>query len=439
VKRLPALRHPVGALGLALYALALWQRIGYFSFQSAATLILSLLLLGLASAMPERDPGRSLRTYPLLFLLLLPLAAVSTPGGAIPGVELGFLLAIPVFIVTSAPPLLRLRLPLTAAALLGAHTAMLLHLPVPHGQDVFRFLNHGVDALLQGRDPYVPVPADGADRLTYPPGVLLLGLPFRVLFGDVRWGYLVAEAASVALLWGLARRLGRRPGDAWIDALILLPMALPRLAIAYFDFSNHDLTLVPLALAGLLLALPGGEVGAPLPDAAAPPASARPPGPAWRPIAAGVVLGIGIAAKQYFIVFPGLFLAAFLPPATIVAALLAAAALVLPFLAWSPGDMLHNLFSELGQTPDVSRLTAYSGADRLHLAGGALLRLLGLLGIAITLALAWLTRRDLGASLRACGIALAAFAFCAPFAAYNYYGYAFWFLCCGLLIPSGVR
>ncbi|HEV3231486.1 MAG TPA: glycosyltransferase 87 family protein [Candidatus Dormibacteraeota bacterium] len=410
---LPPWRHQAGAAGLGLYALALWQRIGYFTFGSLVTLVLALALLGIAGLMPERDPGRSLWSYPVLFLLLLPLAAASTPG-LVPGISLGYALAMPVFLVTGMiPGAARWRLPLTGLCLIGAHVAMLLAAPYPAGQDVFIFLNRGVDTLLRLHNPYAPNPAvDGGYILTYPPAIILLGTPFRVLFGDIRWGYLFAEAASVALLAGLARRLGRRR-EAWLDALILLPMAMPRLAIAYFDFSNHELALVPIALLGLRLALAG------------------------HPRLAGAALGVGVAAKQYFVVFPGLFLAAFLEPATLVAGLAAAAAIVVPFLLWNPAAMLGNLFSQLSAPPDPSRLTLYSAASRLGVGGRNLLRVLSLGGTAAFAILAWLSRRDLGASLRACGIALAVFTLAAPFAAYNYYGYAFWFLCAGFLVPGG--
>ena len=49
-------------------------------------------------------------------------------------------------------------------------------------------------------EPYLPITiaTGGHIRMTYPPGTLLLVAPFVAAFHDLRWAYLLAQAAGRA-------------------------------------------------------------------------------------------------------------------------------------------------------------------------------------------------------------------------------------------------
>jgi hypothetical protein len=221
--------------------------------------------------------------------------------------------------------------------------------------------------------------------------------------GDVRWAYVASEAAVVAL-WGWTLRRGAA-ADRWREALVLVPLALPRAAQAFYIFTNHEWELLALALLALVLA--------------------------WqrRFLLAGIVLGLGIASKQYFLIFPALFLLPAIRPRTLVIGLGVAAAITIPFLVWSPGDLLRDLFANLSQGVASDRLTLWAALDHVGIRPPAVARsiLLGAV-LAGALAAAYRARGDLRLELVLCGLSLAAFALLSPFAAYNYYVYALTFV-----------
>jgi hypothetical protein len=426
-------RHQLGAVGVALVGLALAARLAFFSWSGLALLLTGFALVGWATLRPGTSVDDRASAYIVLFGSVAVVAALAPfyPGRLDPGVA-ALTLAAPVafFLFSASPRLAPYRLYATAALLIAAHGVFIAAVRAPEHQDVFKFLNLGVDVLLKGHDPYGPISvADGGPfRYTYPPGALLVLAPFRILLGDVRWGYLLAEGVVVL---GLARLLQRhspppvrmdgshgRPHvrhpvlSPWQDALILTPLALPRTSQAFFVFSNHEWVLLALAVIALGLALR----------------------PNW--VLAGVVLGLGIAAKQYFIVFPALFLLPAVRRRSMLLGIAIAGALALPFLVWDAGGFVDNVFGNLGAPPDPDRLTLWAALHDLGFgAGRSGAALLAALGAAIAVGLLWVSRRNLPDALLACGLALAAFALCASFAAYNYYAYALAFCTWGLLIP----
>ena len=251
-------------------------------------------------------------------------------------------------------------------------------------------------------------------------------------FGDIRWAYVAAEGLVVAFVSALVLqrsnrpRLLRTPGGAQAPvrpharrsglsrgevALLLVPLALPRVGQAFFVFSNPEWVLLALAAAAL----------------------------AWRSswLGAGLVLGLGIASKQYFIVFPAIFLWRAIPVRAYAFGLAVALGLCLPFFIWDPSAFLGNVFGNLG-APDPDRLTIWAALAHLGVAPGRSLAvaLFRLGGLAVAVAW-WLTRtKPLSVALTACGVALAAFSLCASFAAYNYYAYALVFCTWALLLPD---
>ncbi len=363
-------------------------------------LLLATLVLGLAAVAPDPPGGEPVIYSPLLLALAL-LAAFTAqvpvlrdPAVVILTISGGLAF----YVCTFVPGLRRFRLMVAATLLIAAQAVVIIRVPSPAHQDVWRFLDYGIDGLFKGQNPYsgTYVGADGGIfRLTYPPAALLLLAPFRLILDDVRWGYLASQAIVVALLPRLIRR---RTGTLarWQEALILLPLTLPRVSQAFFTFSNHEWMLLALAAAALLLALDSRVV--------------------W----AGVVTGLGIAAKQYFIVFPVLYLLPELRRRALPVALAVAAAVTLPFLIWGPSTFIEHVFGNLNNEPTADRLTIWAMLVHAGLSPGrAGVLALAVVGAAVVVLLAWLARRDLSRSLMACGLGMIAFTLGATFAGYT--------------------
>ncbi|MEA2646079.1 MAG: hypothetical protein QOE92_1162 [Chloroflexota bacterium] len=407
-------RHGVAAVGVLCVAIGVGINLAFFTLAGMAFLVAGFVLLAVAAT--REDGSTRDAAYPVL---LLPLALLTALAPFYPGPPdvLGAALTVGgalFFYVAGIPVLRRYRLAGSGVLLVAAHAAFILHVGEPPHQDVYRFLNLGVDALLRGQDPYLVSTANGGPfKLTYPPGVLLLVAPFRVLFGDIRWAYVVAEGLCVALVPQVWRRVGGGRLERWQEALVLIPLVLPRTSQAFFVFSNHEWLLLALTLGVLVLALDR------------------------RWLAAGVVAGVGIATKQYFVVFPLLFLLSVVRWRSLLVAALVALAITLPFILWSPPDFFTDVFGNLSAAPDPDRLTLWALAANLGLnlgpPGSATLAAAGAL---VTMGLAWVSRRSLSASLLACGLALAAFTLGASFAGYNYYAYALVLCTWGLLLGA---
>jgi hypothetical protein len=410
-------RHTLAPIGVGLVAVALADQIAFFSITGAVLVLAGAAVLALAAIAPN-PPGDNHIAYPVLLVGLAVMTALTAqlPGPHDPAVVLLTLGgAVAFYACTAIAPLRRYRLYIAGALLIAAHAVIVLRIPLPPHQDVWRFLNFGVDALLKGQNPYSDyIGPDGqVIRLTYPPAAVLLMAPFRVLLSDIRWGYIASEAIVVVLLPRLLHRAGGSVAR-WQEALILLPLVLPRSAQAFFVFSNQEWLLLALAAAALVLALDS------------------------RSLWSGLLVGVGIASKQYFVVFPVLYVLPTLRRRALVIGAVVAAVITLPFVAWGPGAFMNHVFGNLNNAPDPDRLTIW--AVLLHSglpSGHAVSVALTAAGGAVALALAWVGRRSLNTSLMACGLGLFAFTLGASFAGYNYYVYGLVFFIWGLAAPSG--
>ena len=414
--QLPA-REPIATVGILALAVGLADREAFYTMLGAAGVLLGVALLALAAVAKEGRAFRQL-AYPALFVTLSVIAALAPfyPGQFDLLAPVLTLSAPVAFYALGARPGLRVyRLPLVAALIVAAHAAYMTTVGVPQHEDVYKFLNSGVDALVRGVNPYGTIPAslDGPWKFTYPPGVLLLVAPFRLLFGDVRWSYILGELIAVLLMARVVRRRMPQALERWQEALLLIPLVLPRASQAFFVFTNHEWLLVALAVIALFLAADG----------------------AW--VATGIVLGIGIATKQYFIVFPVVFLLPVVRPRSIALGLGVAFLITLPFLLWDFKAFIVDVFGNLGNAPDPTRVTIWAVLTNLGASPGVVgARVLAVIGLAAVVLLWLKSRRDLSTSLRACGLALLLFVLTSTFAAYNYYVYALVFYTWGLVIPA---
>ena len=150
-----------------------------------------------------------------------------------------------------------------------------------------------------------------------------------------------------------------------------------------------------------------------------------------------MVVGLGIVSKQYFVVFPVLYLLPTLRRRAVLTGLVVAVAVCLPFVAWGESAFVDHVFGNLANAPDPDRLTIWAMLAHGGLPSGrAVSAALVIVASAIALALAWAGRRSLSTALMACGLGLFAFTLGASFAAYNYYVYGLVFFTWGLLIPA---
>ena len=413
-------RQRAAALGLALAALGLSHRLAFVVSRAGVILMLAGIAILAAVALLRRWPGSraSVEELNLVFaglLLLMVLVGAIKPYRADPLASgLVILAAVLFFIVEPIPLLRRKRLWLVTPLLLAAHGVLVLHLPFPK-QDVFRFLTLGVDGLFHhGLNPYRPFSDPSAPDVlpytfTYPPGAILVIAPFRLLLGDVRWAYVAAEGVFVA---AVASAVGRdRELPAWQQAAVLLPLVFPRTNQAYYDYGNHD---------WILLALAAGAV-----------ALRR----SW--FWCGLLVGLGLATKQYFIVFPVLYLLPWIDRRALAVAAVAAVVVVLPFMLWDAGSLLHDTTNQLSAPPDPDRLTFYAALRGAGLEVGRRGALaLALLGLTLAGTCAWLGRRTLDRALVACGVGLCLFTLFADFSAYNYFGYALAFIAWGTAMSN---
>jgi hypothetical protein len=410
-------RHTLAPLGIALVAVALADRVAFFSGTGAVLILAGAAILGLAAIAPD-PPGDAHVVYPVLLVALAVMTALTAELPAPRDLSVAALTvggAVVFYVCTTIAPLRRYRLYLAGGLLIAAHAVIVLRVAVPPHQDVWRFLNFGVDALLKGQNPYAGnyIGADGEIfRLTYPPAALVLLAPFRVILGDIRWGYIACEAIVVVLLPRVLRRSGGSVAR-WQEALILVPLVLPRVSQAFFVFSNQEWLLLALAAGALVLALDSRW--------------------AW----AGLLAGLGIASKQYFVVFPVLYLVPTLRRRALFVAVAVGAAVTLPFVLWGPAAFVDHVFGNLSSAPDPDRLTVWAMlANGGQPSGRAVSAVLAIAGTVSALALAWAGRRSLSTSLMACGLGLFAFTLGATFAGYNYYVYGLVFITWGLLIPA---
>jgi hypothetical protein len=416
----PMSRRRAAVLGLLVAALGLSHRLAFVVTRAGVAAFLLGVAILAAVALVRRWPGGESSVEELNLLLTGAVVLLAVVGAVRPYSDdlgasaltiaggLAFVLVEPVSILR------RHRLLIVATFLLAAHAVLVAHLHFPK-QDVYRFLTLGVDGLFRhGINPYLPI-HDSVSKdvlpytFTYPPGALLVVAPFRLLLGDVRWAYIGAEGVFVAAVAAMARRDGQlRP---WQQGAILLPLIFPRTNQAFYDYGNHEWVLLALAAAAMALRRN------------------------W--LLSGVLLGIGVASKQYFVVFPLLFLAPWLSRRAVLTLAATAAAIVVPFAAWDAGRFIHDTTNQLGAPPDPDRLTFYAmlrGAGLLM--SRQVVAVVALVGLGIAGGIARIGRSRMDRALIGCGVGLAIFTLCADFAAYNYYGYALAFVAWGIAVSD---
>jgi hypothetical protein len=412
-------RHRVAALGLVLAALGVAHRLAFVVTTTGAVLVVAgtmmLLIAALAPGLAPASDRENNLTFTGLFLVMAVATALSPYTDDSAATLLTAAAAITFVVLEAVPQTRRVRLYVVAAMVLAAHALLLLHMEFPK-QDVFRFLTYGVDGLFHhGLNPYLPIPDPRSPdvrpfNFTYPPGALLVVAPFRVLLGDVRWSLLAGEALFIV---GAAATARRRKGLAtWQQALLLTPLVLPRTSQAFFDYGNHDWALLGLAALGVALRR--------------------------RWLWCGLVLGLGIASKQYFILFPVAFLLPWLPRRALLSAALTAIAVVVPFAAWDWGRFSRDVTDPLRwPPPNPDRLTLVVMARQLGFdVGRAGAAALAAAGLVLAGASGWLARDSLARSLMACGASLALFTLLSSYAAYNYYAYALAFFAWGAALSG---
>lgn len=415
----------LGLLGVAAISLALAHGLAFWDPLDLAGMILGAALLAASLLLPRAGDGAARRGYPLVLLALLLLQLPVALGGSWgPPAALGALAALAALALAGhlAAEALgghrrwltwsrRLWFPAALVALLGMGTVQILSNP-DRGADIVIYLSTAADRLLRLQAPYAAIPSPGNSfvRVTYLPGSILLVLPFRVLLGDVRWAYVAAEGLGALAVRAVVRRRGGGL-ETWREALVLLPLAIPQVAQDFYVSANNEwLLLGALGLSLWLL-----ERG--------------------RHTAAGGALGLGLAAKQYFWVYPTLFLATAIGRRALLVAVALATLLILPFLLADPGNAILGMVGTVGKlapAPDASRLTLWAalhhaGADLGHPGELALL----LAGLLATAGLAARFRDDAAAGLAASGAAVVVAFLCAPFAAFNYYAYGLALFCWG--------
>lgn len=203
-------------------------------------------------------------------------------------------------------------------AAVGARLAMAWLLPPL--LDVYYYDSQAAQALLHGLDPYghlytgVPVwlATPGASNVfAYLPAVPLFLLPFGLW--DVRLGLIAADLVVALSILALGGRHARTASLVFL----LAPFT------ALFSTSYPNNTLVAMAFLGLFAALEArgkGAVGA-------------------------LLLGISLAASQFLWLLYPLFVAMYLRKGRmleVAISLIAAAAVISPFLVWDYNSFLHD-------------------------------------------------------------------------------------------------
>ena len=201
---------------------------------------------------------------------------------------------------------------------------MLLLMPVvspkPH-IDVHYMMQTVSERFLDGYNPYVTRFSDlyegtGSSKplttFTYPPGNLLLLLPFFALFGDVRFGLVAALLLWLWTVWKFSR-----DETSWAQVLLLLGVLHPRI-----QFVLEQGWIDPLILGALSLALLLHE--------------------ADKAKCSAVLYGVFLGLKQYLVFFlPHYWLLERNPKKWLLAGL-GGIALFLPFFLWNAEATLQN-------------------------------------------------------------------------------------------------
>lgn len=199
--------------------------------------------------------------------------------------------------------------------------------PDPH-IDVFDCHNAGIDQLVHGRNPYGETMPSGNSLAygyemrgyPYPPLTLLLLLPMKFLFGDVRYGMVAIEFAALVAFWLTLRK--RTAMAQSLESLLLCFYLQPHAGTVAWKAWTEPLVVAALALVIVFNS--------------------------------GWAIGAAIAIKQYMFPWAALLLTG---PKLNVRRLLAAGACLavttLPFVLVAPARFFQSIgLSRLAYRPD---------------------------------------------------------------------------------------
>jgi hypothetical protein len=275
------------------------------------------------------------------------------------------------------------RLVLAVAVMIGAAVVPLAMAAADRGPDdrgataqsEVLIVEEAATSLLGGRNPYVEAfdrgplagrPEPTRTHVPYPPGMLVFGVPRAVVgpgpLSDARVWFLVA---SLVIAVPAIRRMRTDDDGRLLVAQTMFVLPTGAMPIAT---GGHDVPVVALLLASLVLADAGSTTRS------------------------GLVAGGALALRQTtLLVLP--FLAAIVPSRRrlrhVVVALLPAALLSLPFLAWDAGAFLEDVVRfplVLGTGPSAAR-TPTVGSILLDLAPDARVAVT----TGLTAAIVWIT------------------------------------------------
>lgn len=396
----PAATSPRWLSGLAFYCvlailLVFWH--GHYALVAIVALTAAFLPLAAAWLLDrprlsfESSAVRDVATSAVLiaFSVLLVLRdglLYATPGPALSALRAALLLFCAWTLIrpwAKTSSALRRRGDAAAAALLvGGQLLTLLASPHPH-IDVFTITTSALDHLAAGRNPYPQAYVDiyggtygYAASPNYWPVLFYALLPFRVLLGDLRLGFVAANALCAWLLARVTRASGAPAGEGARNALLWLafPVSFFVLEQAWID------SLLIVALASVALALLRRR---------------------W--VAAGVVAGLLLGTKQYGVVAVWITLwfawRAGGPRAALrfgASAAATFAACVIPFLLWDAHSFLLNsvqIYLEQPLRSDSLSWPTFFLNELRWVPPGGVRSLLGVAGFALLIPLAFLGRR----------------------------------------------
>jgi hypothetical protein len=278
--------------------------------------------------------------------------------------------------------------------------------------DVVYEVNYGVDYLLKGIFPYTAIPITHLGdpwRYYYLPGGLFLSIPFRLILGDARWVFIVAEIITVFVLKKISKG-STGENQKTIEALILIPLVVPKVSLAYFWNGNIEWLLIVSVSCLAYFLIKKNK---------------------W---ATGIALGLGVGIKQQFIIYPALFLWNRYSKKTLLIAVMLAGLIVLPFAIWDYKTMSDALLYVNNKTPIPERVTLWSLFYHLGIILPKEVRTLMLFGaIAISGGVAYLGRHSYSKAFIGAGLGMTLASLLANFSAYNYFHYALFLVALGLI------
>ncbi len=302
------------------------------------------------------------------------------------------------------------RLTVAACATLGLSSLLVpMMSPIPF-IDSWTLQHEAADFMLAGDNPYTQhytqiYPPDRygyTSHFGYLPLVGLWNLPWRALFGDVRFGYALADLGSASLLWAIAR--GQRPDYA--RHLLGLAIAAAFLANPMRALVVENCWSEPLLYFSVCAAVWSSTRGAHRD---------------W------LAQGLMLASKQTNVLLAPLLLASRRPMRQVAMAGAVTAATVLPWLLADPSAFVRSTvlaFGPMPPRPDAFSLWAVGYNEfAVQLPGVFTLVPVGAAGV---LSLVWARQGRSDRTLAACALAVWTLCLFArqSFANYHYFAHS---------------